>query len=196
MHLAGKLSWAFYDLSIFLTRLLSRTTCFRVRPNFGFVGHCLPCSVQRGVRADYPLPNCCRTVRWISDISEILVSWFRLSLSWSKATKPLAHQSQALFSSLRLREVANRVSEGWHRLPRQHISALLLAWLKNVFYSSTFSSLVLLLQCFLLLPAWLSNKTLLSIVSSQNGPQEQVDVQCEHENCELSLYNADYLLGQ
>lgn len=50
-----------------------------------FVGHCCVCRVQGEARANYLLPTGHCMVGWIFDTSEILVSQFRLSHSWSWA---------------------------------------------------------------------------------------------------------------
>lgn len=68
-----------YSFSQFLPRYLSLATHFRIRSNFRFVGLFAQCT--GGERVDYLLPAGHQTVRWSSDMSEMLVSWHRLGRS-------------------------------------------------------------------------------------------------------------------
>lgn len=73
-----------YRFSLFLTRYLSCTTHSGARLDFRLARCRFLCSVLSTAWVNY-LPRTNRTVRWISDMLEILLGRLRLPHSWSRA---------------------------------------------------------------------------------------------------------------
>ncbi len=98
------------DFSRFLTWLLSHTTHFRVWSIFWLHRASFVVQCTGGARDDYPLLN-----GWMSDMSDNLVGWLRLSHSWSRAT--------SRFTNVRVFFLTAPAGRGKQKMPWQHTTA-------------------------------------------------------------------------